>query len=257
MLEFILIGILGFLVLTFFYKQAVCEFRLNQIEWTQKDKLSELFSERVPIIIRGRPPSAFWTQEDVLLRDVYGKVKIFEDRILSDWLITAEPHVECPWKKEHARLLGSKTISGLGLWAEKTIDPIVQTNPFLKLWIKSVSECWAGEKGLFKTIAPWTAIFVTQGTIVVNIMTESVESSLPPIWSNIFPSRLTHYDTPFISDLKYMDIVLRPGNILFMPAHWFVSWTHAEENEPICPMICSVEYHTPVSRFAEACNKRA
>jgi hypothetical protein len=103
-------------------------------------------------------------------------------------------------------------------------------------------------------VAPWTILFTTQGAIVVTIMTESAESALPVNWkkSNIFPSRLTAYDTPFVGDLKFMDIVLRPGNLLFIPAHWFVSWTVFEEEgvDTVCPMVCSVEYHTPISRFA-------
>lgn len=253
LLECLLIGVLIFLVLTFFYKQAICEFRVNQIEWNQHNKLAELFTEKVPIIVRGRPPTVFWTQEDVLLRDIYGTVRIFEDRILSDWLSQTDPHAECPWSIEHARLLGTKSVSGLQLWAEKVLNPIVySTNKLLPLWLKPISSCWAGEKGLWKTIAPWTAIFCTQGAIAVTIMTEAVESSLPTLWKGQYPSRMSALDTPFISDLKFMDIVLRPGNLLFMPSHWFIAWTTLDNGEEtVCPMICTVEYHSPISQFAE------
>lgn len=253
LLELLLIGVLIFMALTFFYKQAICEFRLNQIEWSQNDKLSELFTERVPIVIRGRPPTAFWTQEDIVLRDTYSLVRIFEDRILSDWILQATPESACPWKLEHARLLGGRNVSGLNLWAERILNPLVyQANPLLKAWLRSVGSCWAGEKGLWKTIAPWTALFSTQGSVMLTIMTESAEVSLPPLWKDKFPSRLTPHDSPFIGDLKFMDIVLRPNNLIFIPAHWFVSWTSIpDEKDSICPMICSIEYHSPVSKFAE------
>jgi hypothetical protein len=253
MLEIFFIGVLIFLALTFFYKQSVHEFRINQIEWTQQEKMPDLFSEKVPIVLRGRPPTAFWTQEDVHLREIYAMVPIFEDRILSDWITHAEPDSLCPWNTEHARLLGARHISGLELWTERILNPVVYcNNPLLGWWLHPISACWAGGKGLWKTVAPWTSLFVSQGAIVVTIMTGAVESSLPVKWDGIFPSRLTAYDTPFISDLKYMDIVLRPGNLLFMPAHWFVSWNVLDEgDQTICPMICTVEYHSPISRFAE------
>jgi hypothetical protein len=250
MLEIFFIIVLIFLVLTFFYKQAICEFRLNQIEWGQHEKIANLLSEKVPIILRGRPPTAFWTQEDTIIRNVYSEIPIFQDRSLSDWLMTASPKEQCPWSVSHARLLGSGSVSGLDTWAQRIMNPIIQSNPFLKILLKSVCSCWAGERGLFKTTAVWTAIFCTQSSVSVTILTESAESALPSNWRNTFPSRLTAYDTPFVGDLKYMDIILRPGNILFMPTHWFVSWETMEDEE-VCPMLCMIEYHSPISRFAD------
>jgi hypothetical protein len=260
MLEFILIFILLFLVLTFFYKQAIYEFRINQIEWSQTDKLPDLFSEKVPIVLRGRPSTAFWTQEDIHLRPIYSSIPIFQDRTLVEWIATADPHENCPWTIEHARLLGMKHVSGLEHWTEKVLNPIVYNNNILlKWWIRPISSCWAGNKGLWKTVAPWTTIFVSQGTVVCTIMTGSMESSLPNEWKGIFPDMLTPYDTPFVGDLKFMDIVLRPGSLLFMPSHWFIAWKVLDEgDQTICPMVCTVEYHSFISKFAEwASEKRS
>lgn len=259
MLEVLMICVLIFLALTFFYKQSVNEFRLNQIEWEQGEKLSDLFSEKVPIVLRGRPPTAFWTQEDIHLREVYSRVPIFQDRELSDWVTIAEPNTRCPWTIDHARILGGKSVSGLELWTDRILNPVIYgSNHALKFWLRPSNACWAGERGLWKTVAPWTAIFVSQGAITVTILTGNAESSLPSQWADVFPSRLTAYDTPFVGDLKYMDIVLRPGSMLFMPAHWFVAWTmHAEtDDSATIPMVCSVEYHSPVSRFAEWAAKK-
>lgn len=258
MLEIILIFILTFLVLTFFYKQAIYEFRLNQIEWSQSDKLPDLLSEKVPIILRGRPSTAFWTQEDIHLRTVYNNVPLFQNTKLIDWIISTNPYTKCPWELEHARLLGQRHISGLELWSERTLNPILYGhNPLAKWWLRPSNSCWAGNKGLWKTISPWTAIFVTQGSIVCSVMTEAVESSLPAQWSGVFPGDLTAYDTPFVGDLKFVDIVLRSGSVLFMPAHWFLSWKALDEGaDTVCPMVCTVEYHSPVSRFAEWAAKR-
>lgn len=248
MLEIILIGVVIFLILTFFYKQAVCEFRFNQIEWGQKDKLGGLFQERVPIVVRGIPKSGFWTHEDVIMRESYNYVPVFEDQALSQWIVSTNEETICPWEREQAERISS--VSGLPVWAERTINTAVQTNPFFKVWLRPSYFCWSGQKGLFKTTASWSVIFVTEGSVVVTIMPENVESSLPPAWKGCFPTTLTAHDTPFIGDLKFVDIILRPGNCLLMPSHWFVSWTSAEGSN-ICPMVCSIEYHTPISKLAD------
>ena len=49
--------------------------------------------------------------------------------------------------------------------------------------------------------------------------------------------------------LKFIDIILRPGNCVFMPAHWFVSWT-TTSTATNTPMVCSISYHTPISFLA-------
>ena len=65
MLELILIIGILFLILTFFYKQAVCEFRINQIEWSQVENLSTLLTENVPVDIY--PPRQFGHTKTFLL----------------------------------------------------------------------------------------------------------------------------------------------------------------------------------------------
>jgi hypothetical protein len=109
--------------------------------------------------------------------------------------------------------------------------------------------CWAGNVGLRKTYSTWTCLIPTDGEIIVTIMPETVESSLPAKWSGIFPANLTTKDTPFVADLKFIDIILRPGNCLFMPAHWFMSWTSTPESNKT-PMVCSISYHSPISFLA-------
>ena len=55
-----------------------------------------------------------------------------------------------------------------------------------------------------------------------------------------------------MADLKYMDIIVRPGNCLVMPPHWFVSWSGAEGSKSAdgVPSVCTVSYHTPISLLA-------
>jgi len=238
MLEIILIIGIVFLILTFFYKQAVCEFRINQIEWSQRDNLSSLLNEKVPAVLRSIPSATFWTHDDILARPCFKDIPIFQETTLTDWISTSTPDSLCPWKYPQAETIAK--ISGINVWANKWINPTV-INPLLKFW--------AGNIGLRKTFATWTCLFPVDGEIILTIMPETVQQSLPADWVGCFPANLTTKDTPFVGDLKFIDIILRPGNCVFMPAHWFVSWTTTEKANK-APMVCTISYHTPVSLLA-------
>lgn len=246
MLEIILIIGIIFIILTFFYKQAVCEFRINQIEWTQKDNVSSLLSEKVPLVVRSIPSASFWTHEDILARPCFKDIPIFQETTLTDWIATSTPDSLCPWKYTQAETIAN--ISGINIWANKWLNPLI-INPFLKFWMFPKYHCWAGNIGLRKTFATWTCLFPVDGEIILSIMPENNESSLPANWLGTYPANLTIKDTPFVGDLKFIDIILRPGNCVFMPAHWFVSWTTTNESNKT-PLVCTISYHTPVSFLA-------
>ena len=98
----------------------------------------------------------------------------------------------------------------------------------------------------------WTCLLSTEGEIHVTIMPESMEQFLPIDWLNRFPAQMGQKDTPFLKELKYIDIVLRPGTALFMPPHWFMCWSNVikENTEGTTAMACTISYHTPISYAA-------
>ena len=246
MLEWIFIALLCVGVLMFFHNQATYEFKIAQINWEQRELLPSLLEEQKPLVIQGLPPVAFWTHQDVLMRDTYNSVPVFEDRQIAEWLVEATPPTACPWNAEHARLLGEA--SGLGIWAERELDAAIKTNVLWSSWYSTVPSCWAGERPLWKSAARWTVLMPTEGEIQVSLMTgaSATRKSLPADLTGVHPSRLTVYDTPFVSDIQYMDVIVRPGTCLVMPPHWFMSW---QTLGPVCPMVCVIEYHTPISRW--------
>jgi hypothetical protein len=215
------------------------------MEWSQKEKLSELLGEKIPLVVRSIPLATFWTHDDVVTRTCFQNIPIFKETSLVQWISSSTPELTCPWKYSQAETIAN--VSGLKIWAQKYINPTV-ISPFLRWWMNPKYHCWAGNVGLRKTTATWTCLFPVDGEIVVTIMSELVESSLPSNWVGCFPATLTNKDTPFVGDLKFIDIILRPGNCLFMPAHWFVSWT--SEHSDKTPMVCTISYHTPISLLA-------
>ena len=217
------------------YKQAICEFRINQIEWSQVENLSTLLTENVPVVIRSIPSATFWTHEDVLARSCFKDIPIFQETSLTDWISSSTPDSICPWKYQQAETIAN--VSGINIWANKWINPHITR---FKFWMFPKYNCWAGNIGLRKNFA-WTCFFPVDGEIIFTIMPENNQTSLP--------ANLTTKDTPFVADLKFIDIILRPGNCIFMPAHWFVSWT-TTPNSNKTPMVCTISYHTPISLLA-------
>ena len=248
MLEVVLIFGVMLLILTFFYKQAVCEFRINQLEWAQKDQVRPLLEESIPLVIRGIPPLTCWSRSDVEARDDYAALSLFQEMNLVEWIQSATEESGCPWLFKQAEQIAA--VSGLSVWASKTIHPVILSR-FRKAWWYPRYHCWAGKMGLQRTYAVWTCILPVDGEIIVSIMPETVESALPANWAGCVPSELTAKDTPFLADVKFMDIVLRPGTALMMPAHWFVSWVSKPvESKPAVPMVCTISYHSPISHMA-------
>ena len=123
MLEIILIIGVIFIILTFFYKQAICEFRINQIEWTQKENVQSLLNEKVPLVIRSIPSATFWTHEDVLARTCFTDIPIFQETTLTDWIAASTTDSICPWKYEQAGTIAS--VSGINIWADKWLNHMI------------------------------------------------------------------------------------------------------------------------------------
>jgi len=247
MLEFILITSIVFLIVVFFYKQAICEFRINQIEWSQKSQIPKLLSEKLPLVVRSIPSSTFWTHD----MEHYDSIPIFNEMTLSQWMsntkngtngtvVSSTTSVVCPWRYTQAERIASA--SGIVTWAHKWLNPSVLG--YQRFWTMPRYHCWAGNIGLRKLVA-WTCLFVTEGEIHVTIMPESVEQALPAVWLNRFPTEFTERDTPLLADLKYIDIILRPGNALFMPPHWFMCYRSDR-----LAMTCTISYHTLISYLA-------
>jgi hypothetical protein len=250
MVEIIFIGLILFLILTFFYKQAISDFRINQIEWSQKDDILPLLRERIPLVIRSIPSANFWTREDVETRTCFEEIPIFQELQLTEWVKSATNQSVCPWKDKQAEQIAS--VSGIHVWAKKWMHPSLLTR-LSSYWLFPMYHCWAGNRGLHKSIAVHTCIFPVDGEVLVSIMPEQNETYLPIQWMNQFPSQITKKDTPFVHELKYIDIVLRPGHCLVMPPHWFVSWSSLSET---VPMVCSISYHSPISYLAYTMRKK-
>ena len=255
----ILGAVILFFLGTVFYKQTIQDYRINQIDWTNRDKLINLWEERVPIVVRDTPLPPIWTKSDIEARSIY-KTMIVEDKKLSDtsqnlelqqqkslhdWILTAPWDSKIPWTKHDAADFAAS--SNFETWIRTIWMPCMDG---IRSIIPSIfpikTHFWAGSHGLTIFKANWTLIFPTESSIIVTLMTEKEDQFLPSNWPNSFPRQYTNSDTPYVSSIQYIDIILRPGHSLWIPAHWKVAWEPEKKSE-IVPLVCTIDVHSPIS----------
>ena len=248
MLEWIGVIVFICLIFVFFYRQSINEFRINQANASQKLEITELWKERVPLVIRELPQMSLWTREDVIERPCYEQLPLFKEQSLAQWIRSlpteGQEIIPCPWYTEQAEKIAS--VTGISIWAIQHLQPLLGDG---LLWKMARYHAWAGRVGVHRTYASWTCILPVEGDIVVTIFPETMEMYLPVGWRGTFPTEWTKRDTPFVGDIKYMDIVVRPGTCLFLPPHWYASWS-ALPSTGILPMVYTVSYHSPISLIA-------
>ena len=249
MLLILFIIVALFLIGAFFYKQSLQEYRINQIEWEQRQELDSLFEERAPVVVRGMPQSPVWNHSDVMMRDFYNAEKppgATEGKTLREVILDGQA-TTIVWPKKYRQYLFQNT--ALSLWFDTTWTPVlVASRGWLGSQIPVEGECYVGSQGLMEMKANWTLIIPTEGAIVVNILASKEKKWLPAKWTGLQPSQMTAATAPFIHQLKYMDIIVRPGTGLWIPSHWLVAWSAKEDGH--IPMVSTVSIHTPVSWLA-------
>jgi hypothetical protein len=243
MIEIFLILALFFLVAVFFYKQALEEFDVLQIEANQMDQLPKLLSEKSLLVVRSLPPIQLWTSQTVkeiprIHGAPYGKSKLLE---LAENTSTSVP-LNYPKVSEQ---IAEQT--GIQTWIQTTWLPRILESEYWKFYFSSRAEVAIGNKGLRKTKAYATMILPTEGNLLVSVMPESSETYLPKSWTGRMFSAIKRAEAPLLGEIKFLDLKIRQGSALFVPPHWIVNIQ--QENDKM-PWFLWVEFHTPMSKLA-------
>ena len=135
--------------------------------------------------------------------------------------------------------------SGLSVWFEHHLYDSLLPSAYTKWLYSYKTSLWPNHRGLFKTTAFQTIIMPTQGTASVSLMLGKTIPYLPTRWEGRPFHSLTAQDTPLLNQIKFMEIKLRHGNLLILPAHIIVDIRSIEK------AWCFVaEIHHPISRLA-------
>ena len=241
---FILAILLGLLVL--FYRQAIEQYNILQIESSQLSDLPKLLSERTPLVLRDIGQPKLLTPEMLKGNARLQQYPLSAKLTLGGYL--QKPVVSVPLTKKATSLLAKE--SGVSVWAEHTWFPQFFSYPILQHLHSFTTDACIGEIGLRKTTGIVTVLYPTSGTYEVTLLTEQQEKFLPSTWRGRFPEVFTIQDTPLVGQIKYITIKLRPGNMLCIPTHWYYSIRVTEKTKPALWVKMTVD--NPVSYVASS-----
>jgi hypothetical protein len=90
----------------------------------------------------------------------------------------------------------------------------------------------------------------TQGKASVSIILLKMMPFLPVVWAGREFSSLTVNDTPLINQIQFVEIKVRKGNLLVLPAHLIIDIaTDPGGGEPCWFFMAEVNH--PISRLAK------
>lgn len=228
MIEIFVIFAILIAVIVLFYRQAIEQYNILQIEGSQLEELPKLLNERSPVVVRGIGDPKLFTLTTLRQNQRLIQYPIGHGMTLGQYLDKPISTVSLP---EKASSLLAKE-SGLAVWVQHTLYAKFFTYSFLEQIHMLQTEALIGEQGLQKTTGILTVLYPTAGALEVTLMTEQQETFLPPVWRGRFPEVLTIQDTPLVGSIKYITIKVRPGTLLCIPTHWFYSVRATEKTEP-------------------------
>jgi hypothetical protein len=231
-------------VLVLFYRQAIEQYNILQIEASQLEDLPKLASERTPLVLHDIGQPKLFTTEAIKTNSRLQQFPIGAKETLGTYIEDPKRMHTIPRK---ASLLLAKE-SGLSVWGEHTWFPKFFSYPILQHIHTMTAEAYLGDMGLQKATAVHTVLYPTSGIFEVTLLTEQQEKCLPPVWRGRFPELFTLQDTPLVGEIKYITIKLRPGNMLCIPSHWFYSIRSTDGQKPA--MWARFTIDNPVSSIA-------
>jgi hypothetical protein len=215
-------------VFVLFYRQAIEQYNILQIEASQLSELPKLLSERTPLVLHDIGQPKLFTSEALKSNTRLQQFPISAKETLGAYLQNPSRPLALPHK---ASLLLAKE-SGLSVWIEHTWLPKFFSYPILQHIHSLTTEAHLGDQGLVKATAIHTVLYPTSGTYEVTLLTEQQEKCLPQSWRGRHPELFTLQDTPLVGEIKFITIKLRPGNMISIPSHWFYSVRSTDAKTP-------------------------
>lgn len=264
--EFLFLITILFLVNVLFYKQRAPDLQILQVEHEQiSEQLADLLEEQQPIVVRGTVPPRGLTQESLARVPRLASFPVGGQPLSA---ILAQPALLAsakgmPTMSLQLRRQFAEELS-IPVWATRNWLPYFsQCSVFGSVLGTMRAEAVIGGLGMWKATAKLTAFAPTEGTYVVSILSRDSEQYLPKGWQYRYTSSLTQNDTPLVTDIKFLDIVVRPGTMLLIPPHSIVSMEPKASTSPsttpstapsTSPFTAAaiLEYHEPVSLLAKS-----
>jgi hypothetical protein len=249
-LELAVVLILVLAISVFAYRGSVHEFQILQRDYIAQTPWDELLNEQLPVVVRNVPKS---------LQGGWNESRTGAKR----WPVLI-------YDADHSRRYKTTWDAYL---AEHTINQPVSTDEIATIAkLDETLQNWTAD-GFHKwywlpTSVPKKAVVaqpsyiqgVTKATAEATLITNTEGEALH-IWlahgaaipSHVVPELLdknpwiqTTDSIPWISEVKYVEIILRPGKTLLVPRHWYYA-IQADESNSVATWYWVGEFHSPVS----------
>jgi hypothetical protein len=212
------------------YRSAIHEFQILQKDYEADAEWPELLSEQLPLVIRNIPSSWLgswtygktgnktWTVFATHTTNEQKKYKVAWNAYLAQAHRPEDPKVEdCSDLTPSVKLLASFQNWTYDGFTRPWWLPVRAPTPYL----------FTGSqvRPLEKTTAEWTAIVSTDGApLELWVAHEgAIPADIYEEEDSIDPWTATTATIPWIGDVKYIEIKLRPGNALLLPRHWWIA----------------------------------
>jgi hypothetical protein len=246
--ELVIIIVVCFFIAILFYKQANESFEILQVNSKQMDELPTYYAEHSPIVVKDFALPNLGTLADLEKRPQIMNLSVGVNLSLKA-LIQSEGSIKAyTWNQQQADFLAKE--SGLKTWWDLQLFPTLLPSPYTKWLYSSKSSLWVYTRGLFKTKAFQTVLMPTQGVAKVSIMLATAEPYLPTDWKGRKFASLTLNDTPLLNQIKFIEIRLKRGHLLFLPAHMIVDIASEKSDPSEQAWVFCGEIHHPISRIA-------
>ena len=234
MIELIIICSFLFLIYVFFYKQTTNEYSINQIEFSNiSTKLQELLYDKIPIIIRNidipncvRPNTLLQTQR-------------FQ-KVLGDYI--TEKDKTLPQSHEFDTFIANET--GFQVVSEHSWMPYLQLQSWSQYISSLKTKLHFGSKPLINTTAIYTVLVPIKGTYTCSLINNE--------YTKLLPKETVTEVEQINKNIQYIDVVLKPNNVLILPPHWH--YIMNEQNPYSYYGI--IEYHEPISVLMDKLEKK-
>jgi hypothetical protein len=246
MLEVLAVLVVLFFIAVLFYKQANESFEVLQLEANRMDELPTLYADHAPIVIRSYQTPPLGTQQELEKRPQIMQMAVAPSLSLKALLGSTGSLKEYTWKLETTTFLAKET--GLETWFNMHLLHSVTPSQYTRWMYSSRCSLWPHHRGLFKTTAFQTVLMPTQGDASVNLLLSKSEPYLPRPWTGRQFAKLTPADTPLLNQIQCIEVKLRKGTLLLLPAHMIVDIASSDDTNPVWTMVAEV--HHPISRLA-------
>jgi len=208
------------------YRSAIHEFQILQKDYEADTDWGTLLSEQLPLVIRDIPPSWLggWT---------YGKTGT------KTWpIIIAQNGTrrKVAWNAYLSTQQGQDRAPSVAV-CDELAAPVKLLQTFQNWGYDGVTRPWwlpvgtptphlflqTDCKPLEKTKAEWTAIVSTDGApLELWVAHEgAVPDEIYEYEDPVNPWTATTAAYPWVGDVKFIEIKLRPGNVVLLPRHWW------------------------------------